>query len=163
MESIAIFQNYRAFGLEAIHDVDCGDFLRGLLFETGSDLSHNPNEVKELAFLHLEWKFECPKCHRFMTMSLKDYVMKIKVSQEKSLEKLIHDFTETKACPCGQVSKVAPTVKKLSKYIFIEIDRSISSGKSNNRLESNLCLQKKLLQDPVNLVMKHPKKLDCFP
>ena len=32
-----IVENYSAFGLQAIHDVDCGDFLRGVLYELGKD------------------------------------------------------------------------------------------------------------------------------
>ena len=33
----AIIQNYPTFGLQAIHEVDCGDFLRGVLYELGKD------------------------------------------------------------------------------------------------------------------------------
>lgn len=129
IEPESIVKNYSSFGLEAIHDVDCGDFLRGALFEISKDQNCSTNNVKNLAFVSLEWKFECSKCNRYMTMSLKDFVVKIKVAQEASLKDLLKTFLHTKTCPCGQSCEVPPGVKHLGKYIFLEIDRSIYVGK----------------------------------
>ena len=87
------------------------------------------NDVENLCFNYIEWKFECPKCQRFMTMALKDFVLKISVKQEKSLDNLLQDFLNTKSCPCGQMCSVEPTIKKMGKYVFLEIDRTVFSGR----------------------------------
>ena len=52
----------------------------------------------------------------------------ISVKQEKSLDNLLHDFLKTKSCPCGQLCEVEPTIKKIGKYVFLEIDRTVVSG-----------------------------------
>ena len=125
IEPESIVKNYNAYGLQAIHDIDCGDFLRGLLYEIGEDKEHNPNQVKNQTLVSLEWKFECSNCNRFLTINVKDYVLKISISEEKSLEKLIEEFLQVKKCPCGNTCKVNPKVKQLGKYLYLEIDRSV--------------------------------------
>ena len=118
-------KNYKAFGIYNPHDIDCGDFLRSVLNVVAKNETHLTNNIKEMCFTHLEWKFECSKCLRFMTMAIKDYVIKIKVNQEKSLGKLLEDFIYHKTCPCGQQFKMKPTAKHLGKYLFLEIDRTV--------------------------------------
>lgn len=124
-----ITKNYHKFGLRTIQEIDCGDFLRGLLSNVAKDQVHMPNEIHENSFFNVDWKFECPNCRRYMTMTLKDYCVKIKVSQENALAQLLEDFLYTKSCPCGQYCRIEPTVKHLGKYLFLEIDRAVYSGK----------------------------------
>ena len=96
------------------------------MYEIGEDKTHYPNKTKEKCFIWLEWKFECPGCHRFLTMQVKDYVLKIKVPEEKSLEKLLEDYLNCKKCAsCGKLCEVEPRVKNLGPNLFLEIDRSI--------------------------------------
>lgn len=124
-----IVKNYKSFGLEAIYDTDVGDFLRGVLHKIGENHLEQ-NQVKNQAFIWIEWKFECPSCQRFLTMNVKDYVLKVKVPEEKPLEKLLEDYLRVKKCPCGKLCKIGePRVKNIGKYLFLEIDRSILSGK----------------------------------
>ncbi len=128
-----VVKNYQSFGLENIHDVDCGDFLRKLLHEMAKESEHleTTPKVKENAFIHIEWKFECPSCNRFLSMQIKDYVLKIQIWDEKCLEELLQDLLYRKKCPCGQLCKVEPSLKHLGQYLFIEVDRAlISSGKN---------------------------------
>ena len=128
LEVETLAKNYCAFGLNTIQDTDCGDFLRGALRHASSKDKCLENDAENLCFNYIEWKFECPKCLRFMTMALKDFVLKISVKQEKSLDNLLHDFLKTKSCPCGQLCEVEPTIKKIGKYVFLEIDRTVVSG-----------------------------------
>ena len=131
LEVGTLAKNYQAFGLNTIQDIDCGDFLRGALRHAAYKEKCLENDVENLCFNWIEWKFECPKCKRFMTMALKDFVLKISVKQEKSLDNLLHDFLNTKSCPCGQMCMVEPTIKKMGKYVFLEIDRTVVSGRFN--------------------------------
>ena len=113
----------------AIHDIDCGDFLRGVLFEIGQDSNHNTNTIKENTFAFLQWKFECISCKRYITMQLKDYVIKISVIDEKPLDALLDEFFKTKRCRCGAKNDVEPEVKMSGSYLFLEIDRTIAISK----------------------------------
>lgn len=137
LEPLSIVKNYASFGLDSIHDtIDVGDFLRGALFEIGSDASNDEHykdtSVRNMTFVHLEWKFECEKCQRFLTMNVKDYVLKLKISEEKSLEKILEDFFFKKKCPCGKICcHLKPNVKSKGKYVFLEIDRTVSTVSSD--------------------------------
>ena len=124
-----IFKNYKKFGLLSINDADCGDFLRGFLKTIAEDKPNYPNDLATKCGVWLEWKFECSQCNRFLTIRAKDYVLKLKVSEEKSLNDLLKDFLNSKTCRCGKVNAVTPTVKNIGQYIFLEIDRNVYSGK----------------------------------
>ena len=123
-----IVKNYRKFGLSSINGADCGDFLRGFLKTISEDKPHFPNDFLTKCGIWLEWKFECSQCHRFLTVRAKDYVLKLKVPEEKSLNDLLKDFLNSKTCRCGKVNPVSPIVKNIGQYVFLEIDRTIYSG-----------------------------------
>ena len=123
-----IVKNYKTFGLDAVHDLDCGDFLRGFLKAVGEDKSCSPNELTQKCRIWLEWKFECNQCHRFLAMHVKDYVLKLRVPEEKSLHDLLNEFIHTKVCRCGKVNNISPVIKNAGKYLFLEIDRTVYSG-----------------------------------
>ncbi len=65
-----------------------------------------------------------------MVMKLKDYVIRISPMAEISLEQMIKDFLNKKTCQaCKHVCDVSAGLNHLGIYIFIEVDRSLKSGK----------------------------------
>jgi len=121
VENPASFVGDKSFPLTVI------DLIRSLLHNTSTIPTEggtmNNGEILEDYKSILEWKFDCPKCNRFVNTRLKDFVLTIKAVDVASFESHLNTFLTQKPCSCGFICDTSPNVRHAGDFIFVEIDR----------------------------------------